>query len=67
MKSWVKFGLIWGAFMYIMMVVLFPLWDKKDITPKSLLIGIPIWFIGGLIFGYVSRQRRPHDKGDNLN
>ena len=64
MKSWVKFGLIWAAFMYLMMVVLFPLWDKKDITPKSLLIGVPVWLIGGLIFGYVSRKKTPENKTD---
>lgn len=57
MKSWIKFGLIWGVFMFLMMNIVFPLWDKKDITLKNILIGIPFWTIGGLIFGYVSRKK----------
>ncbi len=59
MKSWVKFGLIWGAFMFVMMNIVFPLIDGKGIVLNSLLLGIPVWLVGGLIFGYVSQGRKP--------
>jgi hypothetical protein len=59
MKSWVKFGLVWGTFMFLMMNIVFPLIDGNSLTIKSFIIGIPIWLIGGLIFGYVSRKRTP--------
>lgn len=58
MKSWVKFGLLWGAFMFLMINIVFPLWDKKEITATTFLIGLPIWLIAGILFGYVSRNRK---------
>lgn len=59
MKSWVKFGLIWGLFMCFVMNVALPLWDNEKLILPKLLIAIPIWIIFGLIFGYVSRKKEP--------
>ncbi|RWX02528.1 hypothetical protein [Flavobacterium cerinum] len=59
MKSWVKFGLIWGLFMCFIMNVALPLWDNEKLILPKLLIAIPIWIIFGLIFGYVSRKKEP--------
>ncbi|MFD2601080.1 MULTISPECIES: hypothetical protein [Flavobacterium] len=57
MKSWIKFGLFWGMFMALVINVLFPLFDGTDIVPMKVLVSIPFWLVGGLIFGYVSRKK----------
>lgn len=51
-KGWVKVGLAWGAFMFLLMVVVTPIIQGKEITIISLLIGLPVWLCGGLGFGY---------------
>ena len=57
MKSWIKFGLIWGLFMFLILNIGFPMWDNKPLDYKAMLIALPFWLIGGLIFGYVSRKK----------
>ena len=47
-KHWLKSGLFFGLFMFVIMQILFPLIENKKITPKSILIGIPLWLICGL-------------------
>lgn len=59
MKSWMKFGLIWGLFMCFIMNVALPLWDNEKLILPKILIAIPIWIVFGLIFGYVSRKKEP--------
>lgn len=59
MKSWVKFGLFWGLFMGLMITVVFPLFDGTAIVLTKVLVSIPFWLMGGLIFGYVSRKKEP--------
>ncbi len=54
-KEWLKFGLSWGLFMYVMMTILFPLIEQEQITTKIILIGIPIWIIGGILLGYTMK------------
>ncbi len=49
--SWWYAGLRWGLFMYIWAVILNPLLFRDEITLKKLLIGIPVWISGGLLFG----------------
>ena len=51
-KSWLKMGFFWGLFMYVFMVFILPLIEQEEISQKSMLIGIPIWLIGGLGFGF---------------
>jgi len=59
MKSWIKFGLFWGLFMAVVINLLFPLFDGTQIVPLKVLVSIPFWLVGGLIFGYVSRKKEP--------
>lgn len=59
MKSWVKFGLFWGLFMAVVINILFPLFDGTEIVLTKVLVSIPFWLLGGLIFGYVSRKKEP--------
>lgn len=51
-NGWIKQGLSWGLFMFLVMTFLFPLFSGEEITWKSVLSAIPTWIIGGLIFGY---------------
>ena len=57
MKSWIKFGLFWGLFMALVINILFPLFDGTEIVPLKVLVSIPFWLVGGLIFGYVSSKK----------
>ena len=54
--QWLRAGLIWGILMYVSMVILFPLIKGDNITQTGLLIGIPIWTLGGLLFGYIMKR-----------
>lgn len=50
-KNWLKSGLIFGLFMFVTMQIILPLIEYKEITQKSILIGIPMWLICGLLWG----------------
>lgn len=50
-KKWFKSGLIFGVFMFILMNIIYPLIGQEEITKKSILIGIPLWLISGLVWG----------------
>lgn len=54
--NWWRSGIGWGFFMYIFMEILMPFIIGEPITGKSLLLGIPIWAIGGLIFGLIMKM-----------
>lgn len=54
-KAWVKTGLNWGFFMFIIMTFLFPYFDGTEITLKKVLLGAIIWTIGGLFFGFIMK------------
>ena len=54
--QWWYVGLRWGLFMYVFSSVLFPLIGGEDITLKGLLTGIPVWILGGLLFGYIVKM-----------
>lgn len=57
MKKWQKLGLTWAMWMFVTMTFIWPLINGEEITVKSVIIGIPIWLIGGLFFGYFMRKR----------
>ncbi len=55
-RNWLKEGLIFGLFMYVFNVILLPLLSYTDkITTRKLLVGIPVWLIGGLVYGLVMK------------
>ena len=62
MKNWIKFGVIWGVFMFLILNVGFPLYDGDKLDIKRMVISFPVWIIFGLIFGYVSRSRKNTSK-----
>lgn len=53
--GWIKLGPFWGLFMYIFMVLLFPLIDGEGLSTWKVVLGIPIWTIGGIGFGYTMK------------
>lgn len=55
-KTWLKSGLLWGLFMFVSMVLIYPMIKGVEITQKSILIGIPLWLIGGLGWGYTMKR-----------
>ena len=64
-KGWIKTGLSWGAFMFVIMSIGFPFIDGQEITWKSLILGLVMWTIGGLAFGYIMKLFI--NKGTNNN
>lgn len=51
-KNWKATGLTWGAFMFLIISIVFPFIDGQELKLKPVLIGLVIWTIGGLVFGY---------------
>lgn len=54
-KYFLKLGLLFGLFMFVSMVFVFPLIINEEITKKSILLGIPLWTISGLAWGYIMK------------
>ena len=54
--AWIIQGLAWGAFMFLMMELIFPLIDKEEIIFSNLIKGGVVWLVGGLAFGIVMRK-----------
>ncbi len=52
-NNWIKKGLFFGLFMFFGIVIFFPLISPtEEITVRKLLLGIPVWIFGGLLYGY---------------
>lgn len=54
-RGWILHGLIWGAFMFVFMGILFPLAEKKQLTWPRALTSLAIWLAMGLVYGLVMR------------
>lgn len=59
-KGWISLGLGWGAFMLVGMGIIYPLLDTGEIDWRQVLIGIPLWTITGLAFGYTMKLFGQH-------
>jgi hypothetical protein len=55
-NNWIKTGLSWGAFMFVIMSVLFPYFGNHEITLLSIVLGLVVWTLGGLLFGYTMKK-----------
>ncbi len=53
--GWIKKGLYWSLFMFVFMTFLYPIIKGESITLKHAHIDIPVWIIGGLLFGYIMK------------
>jgi hypothetical protein len=58
MKKWVRSGLVWGGVLYILTMVVFPLFDHERFTLTKILLGIPLWIVVGLIIGYLLKGNK---------
>lgn len=63
MKHWAVYGILWGLFMYVVMTFIVPLIRAEEITTRQILTAIPIWLIGGLIFGYINKLIKDREAG----
>jgi uncharacterized membrane protein len=58
-KSWIKFGLVWGFGMMVVMEFLYPLIVGDPLELWMPLLGKSlIWVTGGLLFGYFMKITR---------
>ncbi|WP_159800295.1 hypothetical protein [Flavobacterium sp. MK4S-17] len=55
-KGWIKEGLTWGTIMFILMEILLPAIEDEEIGWRNFAVGIPIWLLGGLLFGYSMKR-----------
>lgn len=68
-QGWIKQGLFWAAYMYLFMTFLFPLVFNESYSMTKILIGIPLWIIFGLIYGYSLKyfiERKRRKRAENL-
>ncbi|MEA3424689.1 MAG: hypothetical protein U9R46_00445 [Bacteroidota bacterium] len=54
--NWVTEGLSWGYFMFVAMDIVYPLLVGESYSAVKFLIGIVVWTLIGLLFGYVMKQ-----------
>lgn len=62
MKTGIRFGLVWGIGMFVMMCLFFPWYENKEITMKSILSGLLIFGLGALILEYAIGRKNPDIK-----
>lgn len=65
--NWRNYGLRWSLFMFVFMEILFPLIDGQKYNIYKLAIGIIVWALAGLGYGYLmkkilARQARIQEK-----
>ena len=51
-NHWIKAGLLWGAFMFLLNDIVHPYFNEEKITGATLFFGAILWAIGGLAFGH---------------
>lgn len=54
-RDYLKSGLYFGIFMLVSMGIIYPLIYGKEITLKSIVIGVPLWIIGGVASEYTMK------------
>lgn len=54
--NWVTQGLSWGFFMFLFMDIIFPLFDGEGYKPLKLIVGVIVWTLTGLLFGYTMKK-----------
>lgn len=66
-KQWVTTGIAWGIFMFFLIAIALPYFQNEPITLKNVLIGFPLWILGGLGYGFSMKKyfEREHFKKDN--
>lgn len=52
-RNWVKRGLLRGAFMFLALVVAIPLLKGERLELSVVLLGLVVFLVMGLVYGYV--------------
>lgn len=55
-KGWIIHGLVWGAFMFIIMGVVVPLAQQEALTAGSLVRALALWLLAGLVYGWAMKH-----------
>lgn len=55
-KQWIATGIVWGFVMFLLGAIAIPYFFNEPITWKSVLIGFPIWLVGGLGYGFTMKK-----------
>jgi hypothetical protein len=55
LKIWLLRGLGWAIFMYLFNAGLMPIAMGDQLESWRLLLGIPVWLIGGFLFAILTR------------
>ncbi len=56
-KKWILEGILFGVFMYILNVFIFPLIGIGEWhSTKKIITALPIWLLGGLGYGYTMKM-----------
>lgn len=66
-KQWIATGVVWGFVMFLLGAIAIPYFFHEPITRKSVLIGFPIWLLGGLGYGFTMKKyfERKHLNKEN--
>ncbi len=64
MNTYIKRGLIWALWMYILVTFVSPFIFNGEITLRKSLINIPILFVAGLVLAYFYKRS---DQKQNKN
>jgi hypothetical protein len=54
-KGWIGQGLNFGLIMFALNDLIIPIFSGKEMQLTKLLIGIPIWILGGMLFAYIMK------------
>lgn len=52
-NRWWIFGLFYGSFMFLIMSLLLPMSEGKELTVNGLLFRLLYWLVGGLVFSWI--------------
>ena len=52
---WLRNGLLYGAAMFVLTILLLPWYRNEVISWQAILIGLPFWAVAGLAFGWAGR------------
>ena len=67
-NNWLKTGLIWGAFMFVIMTFIYPYFDGQEITWLRVGVGLVVWTLCGIGFGFAmknSSNKAINKRGEN--
>ena len=62
-NNWWKFGVIWGVFMFLLMLFVIRPYLDEEYTPTQKLIDLIVWSVGGIGYGAIMRWFKRKSEG----